>query len=91
MCSGGWEATLVAVTKARSIHCHGELKWITMWHKAIGERGRGFSEVHHDLTVRPALAAAKMAASATADMTTCDWPVAGPVRPAPPLGAGGLG
>jgi len=49
-------------------------------------------DVPYDLdAVRPALAVAKTEASATADMTTCDWPVAGPVRPAPPLGAGGLG
>ena len=31
-----------------------------MWHKAIGGRVGGFSEVHHDLTIRPALAVAKM-------------------------------
>ena len=57
-----------------------------MWHKAIGGRGRGFSEVHHDLTVRPALAVAKMEASAAADMTTCDWLVADQVRPAATTG-----
>lgn len=34
-------------------------------------------DVPYDLdAVRPALAVAKTEASATADMTTCDWPVA---------------